>query len=101
LSCEQDNKTTIAIYTGANLTNLELSLTDITNFKILSDATLFDKEFKTAHLQQKFNGIPVSGTSATVLIKEREILKFNHVFVADICTKITGQTRTLKCKRCD
>jgi extracellular elastinolytic metalloproteinase len=67
---------------GVNLNNLELSATDLTDFKILSKGTLYNKRFKTAYLQQEVNGIPVAGTSATILIKDGKILKFRHVFVS-------------------
>jgi extracellular elastinolytic metalloproteinase len=98
LSYAQDNKTIIATYMGANLNNLELSLTDLTDFKILSEGTLSNKEFKTAYLQQEINKIPVAGTSATVLIKEGQILKFNHAFVPNIRNQVTIQTATLSPK---
>jgi hypothetical protein len=98
LSSAQDNKTIIATYMGAHLNNLELSLTDATDFKILSEGTLSNKDFKTTYLQQEINGIPVSGTSATVLSKNGQILKFSHVFTSNIRNLVSVQTASLTVK---
>ena len=98
LSSAQDNKTIISNYISANLSDLQLSPTDLTDFKILSEGTLSNKDFKTAYLQQEINGIPVAGTSATVLIKDGQVLQFNHVFVSNIRNEVTIQTAALSTK---
>ena len=98
LSSAQDNKTIIATYMGANVNDLELSLSDINDFKILSEGTLSNKDFKTAYLQQTISGIPVSGTNATVLLKDGQIVTFKHSFIPNISAKINIQTPSLSAK---
>jgi extracellular elastinolytic metalloproteinase len=98
LSSAQESKTIISTYMGANLTTLELSITDVTDFNILSEGTLSNKDFKTVYLQQEINGIPVYGTNATVLIKNEQIVKFNHAFISNIRTKISVQNPSLSVK---
>ncbi|ARV06397.1 hypothetical protein BTO04_06630 [Polaribacter sp. SA4-10] len=99
LSSAQDNKTIISNYISTNLSDLQLSSTDLTDFKILSVGTLSNKEYKVAYLQQEVYGIPVAKTHATVLLKDDQIIKFNHVFVSDIRAKITQQSASLSAKQ--
>jgi extracellular elastinolytic metalloproteinase len=98
LSSAQNNKIIIATYMGANLNNLELALSDITDFNILSEGTLSNKEFKTVYLQQEISGIPVSGTNATVLLKNGQIVTFKHSFIPNIRAQVNVQTPSLSAK---
>jgi hypothetical protein len=98
LSSAQDSKTIISAYMATNLDALDLALTDVSDFKILSEGTLSNKEFKTSYLQQEIQGIPVAGTHATVLMKKGQVIKFNHVFTPNIRALITKQTAALSVK---
>ena len=92
LSSAQDNKTIISSYISTNLSDLQLSPTDLTDFKILSIGTLSNKEYKVAYLQQEVYGIPVAKTHATVLLKDDQIIKFNMfllpIFVLKLRNKV-------------
>lgn len=83
----QDNQSIISSYLAKNAPSLGLNSSDVSEFTITSATTLSNKEVKVVYLLQRINNVNVSGASATVVIKNGEVLSFKHGFVSDLSAK--------------
>ena len=79
----QDYTSTIQNYMDVNASKIGLNPAEV-DFTITSATTLNNKDVKVVYLQQEIAGVMIASTSATVLIKDGEVVHFNHSFIPEV-----------------
>lgn len=95
ISYSQDVSTLIQNYLEEHRTALQLSETDVVNWKITDQHTSKQTGLTHVYVQQEYDGIGIYPSSATFVLQENTVILTGNRFISNVSEKIEANTLLL------